>query len=439
MAKADRSELINRKWYELFFSRIAAKQSLVFFYTKSGHPLDEIINRLIVGVGQIEWLPTLQYYEASKGPRYPLWDRLFSHSIRPDGYAGILLPYHDYLETTDDPGENDRRRELLEEIAVVPEPGNVKAFSHVGEHATHDVALSSLVRCLETVRTIRTHRIASGPWEKREEWINEKIHTVWQDRGAFPGAGPSLEALGMRLGTSMVLELRTSGAIKSTDDPWPTLDAILRGRRAPPQKAYKGDVEAVGATWSALSEERRSLLKLLSRFELSPIQARRWFVPTERKKTTRGQVDDVAILQNPYRIVETDLGDAREHPVALGMIDRGLLPGTTIAAAHPVPVPSNVGSTLDWRRVRAAFVTVLRSAAQQGDALLTEEEALDAVSKLDLGPPCHASTDWIIGNLNKIESEISRFELKRNETDLTSVLCLQLRCRRGSGWNLKEA
>ena len=51
---------------ELFFSRLAAKQSLVFFYTKSGHPFDETINRLIVGVGQIEWLPALQYYEATK-------------------------------------------------------------------------------------------------------------------------------------------------------------------------------------------------------------------------------------------------------------------------------------------------------------------------------------------------------------------------------------
>jgi hypothetical protein len=47
----------------------------------------------------------------------------------------------DYLEPTDDPDENDRRRELLEEIAVVPERSQVKAFSHVGEHATHDVAV----------------------------------------------------------------------------------------------------------------------------------------------------------------------------------------------------------------------------------------------------------------------------------------------------------
>jgi hypothetical protein len=127
---------------ELFFSRIAAKQSLVFFYTKSGHPLDETINRLIVGVGQIEWLSGLQLYEATEGPRYPLWDRLLTHSIRLDGWNGMLLPYHDYLEPTGDPDENERRRALADEIAVVPERGQMKAFSHVGEHATHDVALA---------------------------------------------------------------------------------------------------------------------------------------------------------------------------------------------------------------------------------------------------------------------------------------------------------
>jgi hypothetical protein len=411
---------------ELFFNRLAPKKSLIFFYTKSGHPLDETINRLIVGVGMIDWITGLQHYEASEGPRYPLWDRLLTHSVRPDGFNGMLIPYHDYLEPTDDPDENDRRRELLEEIAVVPERSQIKAFSHVGEHASHDIALSSLVRCLDAVRKVRAHGIAAGPWEKREEWLNDQINAVWQDRGAFPGAGPALEALGMRLGTCMVMELLASGDIKASDDPWPVLDAIMRGRRPPPQEAYKADVDAVAATWNALSAERRSLLTLLSRFELSPLQARRWFVQNERNRATRGQVNDAAILQNPYRIVETDLGDSRETPVSLGVIDRGLMPDATIAAAHPVPEPSAVKAQLDWRRVRAAFVTVLRKAGQQGDSLLTEEEALDGLGELDLGQPCQVSSDWIIGNLKNIESEIARFELKRAPENESPVQCLQL-------------
>jgi hypothetical protein len=277
---------------DLFFGRIVPNRSLVFFYTKSGHPLDESVNRLVVGVGQIEWMSKLQFYEASEGPRYPLWDRLFTHSIRPDGAQGMLLPYHDYLAPTGDSAEDERRKALIEEIAVAPERAQVMSFSHVGEHATHDIALSTLVRTLGAVRKIRVHGIANGPWEKREEWLNKQIHIVWQHRGAFPGAGAALEALGVRLGTSMMFELLAKETIKSTEDPWPVLDAILRGRRAPPQKAYKADIEAIAATWAALSAERKTLFTLLSRFDLSPAQASRWFEPRERKKATRGQVDD---------------------------------------------------------------------------------------------------------------------------------------------------
>jgi ATP-dependent exoDNAse (exonuclease V) alpha subunit len=410
---------------ELFFSRVAPKQSLVFFYTKSGHPLDERINRLIVGVGTLDWMSGLQRYEASGGPRYPLWDRLITHSIRPEGSRGILLPYHDYLNPTGDPDEDRRRRSLADEIAVIPERGYIRSFSHVGEHATHDVALSSLMKCLEAVRLIRAHGIAAGPWPDREEWLNTQIHAVWRNRGAFPGAGAALEAIGMRLGTSMVLELLSAGTLKSNEDPWPLLDAILRGRRAPPQKAYKADVEAVSATWTGLPEERRALLKLLSRFELGLVQAARWFVHAERNKASRGKVTDAAILENPYRIVELDLGDAKERPVPLGMIDRGLMPDATIAAAHPVPPPSHVGSPLDWRRARAVLSAVLRNAGQQGDSLLAENETLDGIGKLDLGQPCPITADWVAGNLKVLEGEIARFEVTVAE-DAPPVACLQL-------------
>ena len=80
----------------------------------------ESINRLIVGVGQIEWMSKLQFYDASEGPRYPLWDRLFTHSIRPDGAQGMLLPYHDYLEPTGDRDEDERRKALTRKLRSRP-------------------------------------------------------------------------------------------------------------------------------------------------------------------------------------------------------------------------------------------------------------------------------------------------------------------------------
>lgn len=410
----------------LFFDRLAPTKSLVFFYTKSGHPLDESITRLVVGVGQIASIAPQVYYETSGGKSYPVWDRPFSHSIRPGGTDGLLLPYHDYLEPTGDPVEDARRGDLLSEIAVIPEPSHIMAFSYAGEHGVADVALSALVRCLEAVRTVRSHGIAPGPWELREEWLNQQISACWQDRGAFPGAGAALEALGMRLGTSLLLELFANGTVKTDADPWPVLDGLLRGKTKPPQKAYEADLNAVRSTWQKLEPERRALLQLLSRFSLSPSQAYRWFERAERDKATRGTVDDASILANPYRIVETDLGDAGERPVAIGVVDRGLLPDSTVAASHPVPEPSVVNSTLDARRVRAALVTVLRRAAEGGDTLLSQSEALTNLSTLDLSHPCVIPSDWLTGNSDGLAAEVALLSVQTGDHGEGAIPCLQL-------------
>lgn len=411
---------------ELFFGHLTLGESLVFFYTKSGQPIDERISRLVVGCGRITSLAPIQWYESASSESYPLWDRLFSHSIRPTGHDGLLLPYHDYLEPTGDPAEDARRRELLTEIAVVPEPDQIMAFSYAGEVATADSALATLTKALESVRQVRAHGIAVGPWERREEWINEQIANSWTHRGAFPGAGAALEAVGMRLGTSLVLELFSDRKLQPNDDPWPMLEGMLSGRIKPHRPAYQNDVETVRATWAKLPDERRDLLRLLSRFSLSPDQISRWFDPQQRQRSTRVAVDDAAILDNPYRIVEADLGDAFEHPIAIGTVDRGVMPDSTIAARHPVPERSAVLASLDRRRVRAAVVSVLRDAATEGDSLLSYTEALTRIRRLDLPHPCVITTDWLDGNAEYLASEVETVALNGDSPDGTLVTCLQL-------------
>lgn len=416
-----RQEALSR----LFFDEVAADESLIFLYTKSGHPLGDHINRLVVGVGAVEGVGQVLYYDSTSGTSYPMWDRVVRHSIRPDGVTGFLLPYHDYLKATGDDEEDERRRTLVSEIAVVPEPSHVAAFSYAGEHAGSDVALSTLVRTLEAVRTIKRHGIASGPWDQREDWLNERIARVWRQRGAFPGAGGMLEALGCRLGTSLVMELLGSGRVGMLEDPWPLLDQMLRGVIAPPAH-YAADLAATGSTYAALTNERRSLLRLLSRLALTSGQARRWWDQKERSRSVRSQVSDREILENPYRIAELDLGDARDWPVPIGVIDRGLLPDATVAAACPVEAPAAVGSTNDARRVRAALVAVLRRAADEGDALLAEADALDRVAALDLELQMAVDHDWIAGNSPAIKDEVNQLDLVVDAERGVETACLQL-------------
>ncbi len=285
---------------DLFFSQIEGGRSLVFFYTKEGQPISDSINRLVVGVGLINKLGgPLEYESVGSTAIPPVWERLIHHSVRPDGADGFLLPYHAYLQPTGDLDEDENRRRLLREIAVTPEPAHIRIFSYFSEHASPDVALSTLVRCLDSVRKIRQHGVAEGPWESREEWLNQQIAQTWIDRGAFPGLGSALEALGMRLGTALALEMISSGTLASDTDPWPTIDALMRGKADPPSNAYAADLDSVRATWAKLTPQRRALLELLSRFALAPEQAERWFDPRRRAAAAGISVTDQEVIANP--------------------------------------------------------------------------------------------------------------------------------------------
>lgn len=412
---------------DLFFGRLVPEKSLVFFYCKEGQPLGDTISRLVVGVGRITKIAPLKTYETKTSkPGYPMWDRLFSHSLRPDGAEGFLLPYHEYIEPTGDLEEDMRRLDLLHEIAVPADSSHIRLFSYAAELAPSDIALSTLIRCLDAVRKIRAHGIAKGPWEKREEWLNEQIALTWKDRGAFPGLGPALEALGMRLGTVLSFDLVSSKMLAVDDNPWPVVDSLLRGKLKPPLAAYAHDLKAVQNTWMNLPEERRTLMMLLSRFALTSNQAKRWFDPHQRAAGTAVDVSDRDILENPYRMSEVDLGDWRDAPVSVGMIDRGLLSESTILARHPVPEPSSVGSPNDSRRVRAAIVSVLRQAAVDGNALLSMTETLRKVAQLDLEQACMIGADWATTNKTALDGVVEIVDVLTDKEKDKRVAALQL-------------
>ncbi len=411
---------------EMFFRQLTPNGSLIFFYTKEGHPLGESIRRLIVGVGKVIRVGQILHYETDVGKPYPPWDRLISHSIRPDGTDGFILPYHEYLEESGDVNEDNRRQALLSEIAVPADLSHIKDFSYTAEHANSDVALSSLLRCLESTRQIRRHGIAKGPWEEREEWLNAQIAASWKDRGAFPGLGSSLEALGMRLGTALTWDLLAEGVMTTEDDPWPLVDAIIRGEQEPPNPVYKGDIDAISSTWANLGQERRQLLTLISRFDLTARQAQRWFDPEERAKATSSNVSDSELMENPYRIVETDLGDLDDEPVGIGVIDRGLLPESSIASRHPIQEPSAVASQNDARRIRAAIVSVLKDAAEEGDSLLSVIETIERVERLDLSRSMALNQDWLSANTTSMEGVVDLISVQTDPQEQSPQVAVQL-------------
>lgn len=408
------------------FGQLEKDKSLVFFYTKEGHPLGEGIRRLVLGVGAITRIGKLEQYDSPTGPRYPLWDRLISHSIRPDGYAGFLLPYHEYLEPTGNPAEDERRKGLLREIIVEAEDAHVAVFSYAAELARADVALSTLVRCLKAVQRIRAHDIVPGPWQARENWLNARIAEVWMDRGCFPGAGAALEALGLRLGTALVLEMRARGTLKPDTSPWPAIAKVLEGKAPAPQPAYKAELSLIKPVWEKLPKERRELLQLLSRFDLTPSQAARFFDPKKRDASFSPRQSDAEILKNPYVLAEADLGAVDEVPVSMTTIDRGLLPDGAAGLNDPVLEPSRVDSPNDPRRVRCALVSVLRRAAGDGDSLLSLSECQSRLERIDTSHPIQVSTDWLRGHATFVSGRVAVEVLSPDGNAINNVETLQL-------------
>jgi hypothetical protein len=412
---------------DLVFGRLVEKKSLVIFYTKEGHPLGDGMRRLVVGIGEITKVGKREHYDTVDGkPGYPLWDRVISHSIRPNEADGFLLPYHEYLAPTGDPAEDAHRAELVQEIVVVPPNAHVGDFSYGSELTDADVVLSILSRALAAVRKIREHGIVPGPWQKREDWLNKQLTLAWQDRGAFPGTGPMLEALGMRLGTALVMDLRASNAMQADKDPWQVLNDLFQGKGKPPDKAFAPDIQATAPTWLGLPPGRRKLLELLSRFDLTPAQAKRVWEESKRRAAFAFSTSDDEILANPYLIAERDLGGGEDAAISLEVIDRGLLPDEALVAAPKIAEPSYVASAADRRRVRCALVTVLRAAGEAGDSLLSLEEALGRLPPLSAAHPILVSPDWIEGNAPFLDGVISRLGVEVKADTPRIVPALQL-------------
>src|SRR5690606_23792671 len=100
--------------------------------------------------------------------------------------------------------------------------------------------------------------------------------------------------------------------------------------------------------WLNESTERKNLLMLLSRFEISDKQIKNWFDAGTRTKLGYKSTD-AELLLNPYRIAELDEGDFENYPVAVETLDNGMFADKAIQGEHVPEKPQLVDSPLDQR------------------------------------------------------------------------------------------
>jgi hypothetical protein len=299
--------------------------------------------------------------------RCVLWERNLHHSIRPEIKDGFLLPYHDLIDLA----AKDPSIDLSSLVLHAPEE-HWDAFSMGTEHVTHDQAITVLLACASLLE--RLEKVVPGNWSAARSWVDTQLNRIWRLRGAFPGLGSALTAFGLTHGTLVAhaigQQLHADGS-QEVRDPWPLVEKVLHepALLAPDLAATIGSTAV--KLWGSLKPERRALLKLLARFEITADQATRWFVSEERKRAAI-PASDAEILANPYLCFEDDRG--RIDPISAAVIDRGLFPDATVAAAAPVPDPSRCAEAIDPR---------------------PQSWLVQRVRDLDISPQCAIGADWI--------------------------------------------
>ena len=370
-----------------FFSAIEPERSLAFFYAKEV-PHTEQSGRVLMGVGWVTGYERAIEYDYEPGSDRPtrslIWERTVHHSIRPGRTAGgFLLPYHEALKrAANDPSYNP------EDVVVFAPDEAFDQFSYASEHVTHDQAIASLLAIIEGLQRARNSLDVN--YDKEIRWTQERLGELWKLRGAFPGLGSALAALG--IDHADLLAFQITDGLSDRDDPWPAVQAALEDPASIGPEWVGRIGQTIAKKLAHLPDERRALLRLLARFDLSREQATRFYVPEERAKVGIS-VDDSALLQNPYLIYEADR--INPDPIPVTVIDRGSYPHSAVSPNLTIPEPSAMIEPQDSRRVRALMVSVLESSAAIGHTLIPQDDLVTAVREMPVDPPCPIDGDLL--------------------------------------------
>ena len=372
---------------DCFAGHLVPERSLCFFYAKQVPFVEDAAGgRILIGVGRVLQVGAAQEYAYTTKDldgklRSMLWERMVRHSIRPDFEDGFLLPYHAAMERAVEDPEFDPA-----EIAAFSPSDRLLEFSHASQLVSHDGAIASLLACAESLR--KAKGLLPGPWDPCLQWIDARLGELWKARGPCPGLGSALSAFGLELGTFVARALAEKAGDNA--DPWPLVDQMF----ADPTKHLPASLAGIGKTlcakWTRLPKERRALLELVSRFEITRKQATTLYVMEER---TKAGIDtsDAAILANPYLLYE--LTRSTVDPVSVWTVDRGVFPDEIIRRKHPLPAPTALDAGTDARRVRAFTIKVLEDAASAGNTLLPQDQVVLGIRALTLQPPCEVDGD----------------------------------------------
>lgn len=393
-----------RAIFKTFYQDLIPNKSLVLAYTKQVPFLDDA-KRVVMGIGFVSSvIEPPEHKHTNEGKlRSILWETMIGHTIRNDRKNGFLLPYHEMMEYAETQRDFDIRT-----ITVFVEDDYFEEFSYATEHLSYDAVISVFLQTIKALGIIKD--CIPGNWQECIDWTNEHLNEVWLDRGAFPGLGAMLCAVGFKFGIVIANEIKNK-----IDRNVLYEEYVCNALHAPKNFLSREVFASIGKTeqnaFLSLSGERKHLFWLLSRLALSVDQANALFNIEYRQKAGI-DCSDREIIENPYLLYERTRICPDEFKIAVHKVDMAVFPPKEIRDMYPLASPTALDSENDERRIRAFAVSVLEKQAETGHTVYPQNNLILEINELSIEPGCRVTIDVF----NSIQSFLS--------DELTLVECI---------------
>ena len=393
--------------FDCFYGDVVENESLCIAYAKQV-PFVEDNRRVVVAVGHVKKIiPAVEHNHTNeKSLRSMTWETMICHSIRENHEDGFVIPYRQMMKYAEDHPDFD-----MSSITVFAPNDAFEEFSYATEHVSYDAVIEVIQSCIKAFSII--NECLDEDYTNVLDWLNCELSKVWEDRGAFPGLGAMLCALGISQG--IIVAKRMQEGIEKDCDFWKRLDALIADPKDYLEPLFAKTVTPIlQETWKKMPDERKILFKLLSRFSLDIEQADILFHESDRKKNDINCTDR-EIINNPYIVYEQTRMKAAPLCVSVRKVDRAVFPVPSILEKYPLEAPTALTSDNDERRVRAIAVAVLENEASNGNTIFPCNMMLDKIQEMILDPKCKVTQDI----LNAISKFLSKEILCREMKDGT--------------------